>query len=300
MLDWTGMQDFLAVAETGSLSGAAKKLKVSQPTVGRRVALLEGRLDAPLFVRTSRGLDLTETGELILDHARRMEYEAHAVERLVTGQESNLSGVVTISTIEPIGSHWLVREFLPFHETFPDITVAIHMDHNAVNLLRGEADIAIRMMGAGNQADLICKKVAVIRWFFYASKGYLARKGTPQTHDDFANHDIVTPTSNIVEMVDPILLVPKYKKGKTVFCSNSMATLFNATVDGYGIGIHTALSAQQDPDLVRLFPDTPALEMDVSLVMHPDLKRSARVRAAWDYLSELFRRDRALLLGEEG
>ena len=297
MLDWTGMRDFLAVAEEGSLSAAAKKLKVSQPTMGRRIAQLEDRMGATLFVRTPRGLDLAEAGELILDHARRMENEAHAVERLLTGREAGLTGSIKISTIDTIGAGWLVQEFLPFRDRYPDISVEIHTDPHVVDLLRHEADIAIRLF-ASDQGDLITKTVAQIHWGFYASRDYIRRHGMPQSFDDLQNHTTVATSEKMYQMIEPIFKVPEFKKGKVAFRSNNMTAHLNATRAGYGIGVHTALMVKDAPELVRIFPDVTVLELDVMLVTHPDLKRSARVRAGWEFLSDLFRRNRKLLLGE--
>jgi DNA-binding transcriptional LysR family regulator len=297
MLDWTGMRDFLAVAEEGSLSAAAKRLEVSQPTVGRRIAQLEERLGAPLFIRTPKGLDLTDTGELILDHTRRMEEEAHAVERLVTGQEASLSGTVRVSTVEAIGVEWLVQNMLPFRALYPDITLEIHIDSNTVDLLRGEADIAIRLMRPG-QADLISKKVATMASGMYASQDYLARKGAPASVDDLPDHDFVLPTLKLIEDVQSLVRIPIDQKHNTVFRSNSFIALLNATRFGYGIGVHTPLYAQYCPELVRLLPEITVIEMDVFMVMHPDLRRSARIRAVWDFISTLFQQNREMLMGK--
>lgn len=297
MLDWTGMRDFLAVAEEGSLSAASKRLAVSQPTVGRRIAQLEDRLGAPLFIRTPRGLDLTDTGELILDHTRRMESEAHAVERLINGQEATLSGNVRLSTVDAIGTDWLIQNLGQYHERYPGIQLEVHIDSNPVDLLRGEADIAIRLMNAGH-ADLITKKVATMAWGLYASREYLAQHGTPETLEDLENHNVLLPSQKIVEDVKSFIRIPNFHKAKTVFRSNNFIALLNATREGFGIGVHPPVYAETHENLVRLFPEIAVVEMDVLMVMHPDLRRSARVRATWDFLSELFRRDRTLLAGE--
>ncbi|TNF97858.1 MAG: LysR family transcriptional regulator, partial [Gammaproteobacteria bacterium] len=141
-MDWRALQDVVAVAETGSLSAAARRLNVSQPTVGRRIEQLELQLGAVLFNRTAQGLSLTKVGENIINHARRMEEEALAIERTASGANQQLQGNVRISLIEDLGIGWLPEKLKAFHAQFPQLSIDVNIDNRDVNLLRREADIA--------------------------------------------------------------------------------------------------------------------------------------------------------------
>lgn len=120
----------------------------------------------------------------------------------------------------------------------------------------------------------------------------------PKDINELEKHDVILPSHKIVEDVKSFIRIPDFHKARCVFRSNSFLALLNATHEGFGIGVHSSNYASRCDNLVRLFPEVTVLEMDVLMVMHPDLRRSARIRAAWDFLSELFQRDRAMLAGE--
>jgi DNA-binding transcriptional LysR family regulator len=161
-LDWSALRDFLAVADTGSLSAAARQLRVSQPTLSRRMAALEERLGVELFQRTSRGLELSETGEAILGPARQMEREARGIEVAATGSSRALSGPVRITASEGLAIDWLTPELARFQAEHPDIEIRFLIRNTNLNLLQREADIAVRL-GRPRQADLLVRRVASTR-----------------------------------------------------------------------------------------------------------------------------------------
>ena len=189
-LDWSALRDFLAVAETGSLSRAAKKLLLRQPTLSRRIAGLEGQLKAQLFQRTPRGLVLTEAGDAVLAGARRVEQEALAIERQAEASQAALTGSVRISLTEGLGALWLPKKLAAFHLAYPALRIEMLVDNRAVNLVRREADIAVRMFRP-EQPDLIAKKAGSLRIGLYGSKSYFARRGMPNTAEDLKEHDLV-------------------------------------------------------------------------------------------------------------
>lgn len=296
MPNWDDYRAFLAIAETGSLSAAGRKLGVSQPTLSRRLTALEEKLDASLFIRTPNGLDLTETGEQILDHVRHMADEAGAVERLATGHDRGLEGTVVISVVEAIGMVWLTRHMARFRARYPGITIEIKIDLAAADLIRREADIAVRMFRP-HQANLIAKKVGSIHYGFYATEAYLEARGTPGTVEDLRGHDMVAPGAELLRYVEQQLRDQHIPLGRMVFRSNSMFALVTATRSGYGIGVHSGLAAYY-PEMIRILPEITPFKSDLWLVTHTDLKRSARIRAVFDFLSELFADHRAVLRGE--
>lgn len=298
-LVWEGIQEFLAVAGTGSLSAAARELGVSQPTVGRRIEGLETRLDAPLFLRTPQGLSLTETGEKILQHAEHMSDDALAIERIVTGRQKGLSGSVAISTLEGLGAGWLTERFGEFYAQYPDITIELMMQVQAVDLLRREADIAIRLFRP-SQLDLVARKVGNLAFGFYASKDYLKLHGAPKTTADLAQHAFVVPDQEVMRYVERELHEKGLRFSHFSFRSNSMMALIKATASGYGIGVHTCIVADRQPDLVRVLPGEAPFVQEIWLATHKDLRRSARIRAVLDFLIALFESNREALMGRPG
>ncbi len=296
MMDWTYIRDFLAVAETGSLSGAAKRLNTSQPTVGRRISSMEESVGQTLFIRTNSGLDLTEIGALLLTHAERMRDEAMVAERILTGRDTQPAGDVTISVIESLGTQWLTNEMQGFSEKYPDITLEIRVQLNAADLIRREADIAIRMFEP-NQMDLISKKAGSLALGIYASKKYLKNNPAPQNLDDLKQHRIVMASKDYLAFLEKHWRQVVPETGPVAFRSNNMNALVNATKSGYGIGVHSCLMADREDDLVRLIPDYTFANLDFWLVTHSDLKKSARIRLVYDYISELLKKNKNRLLG---
>lgn len=286
MLDWDDLKYFLAMAEQGSLSAAARKLNVSQPTLSRRLTALEESVGAELFSRTRTGLEMTALGEEMMNHARHMQDDVHAIERLITGHDSSLQGSVVISCTEAIGSLWLVQQLLGFRKQYPGITVDVKVDNAVSDLLRREADIALRMFRPV-QNDLICKRTVTMSYGYYAHKDYIAEHGTPKTFSDIKKFDFILPHDELLSYTSSEhrkkLAIPK----GAAFRSNSLVALSTAVEAGYGIGAYSCISANDNPNLVRLFDDYIVFSTDIWLVSHVELRRSARIRAMYDYLGDL-------------
>jgi len=286
MLDWDDLKYFLAMAEQGSLSAAARKLNVSQPTLSRRLTALEENVGAELFSRTRTGLEMTALGEEMMNHARHMQDDVHAIERLITGHDSSLQGSVVISCTEAIGSLWLVQQLLGFRKQYPGITVDVKVDNAVSDLLRREADIALRMFRPV-QNDLICKRTVTMSYGYYAHKDYIAEHGTPKTFSDIKKFDFILPHDELLSYTSSEhrkkLAIPK----GAAFRSNSLVALSTAVEAGYGIGAYSCIAANDNPNLVRLFDDYVVFSTDIWLVSHVELRRSARIRAMYDYLGDL-------------
>ncbi|WP_262689490.1 LysR family transcriptional regulator [Kordiimonas aestuarii] len=286
MLDWEDLKYFLAMAEHGSLSAAARKLNVSQPTLSRRLTALEENIGAELFARTRAGLEMTLLGEQMRHHARHMQDDVHAMERLVTGHDSSLSGSVMISCIEAIGAMWLVQKLGNFIEQYPGITVDVKVDNAVSDLLRREADIALRMFRPV-QNDLVAKRTVTMNYGYYASKSYLETRGKPQALKELKEHNFILPHDEILTQTktDPRKVYSLSRSA--TFRSNSMMALATAVESGFGIGAYSCVMAVDKPDLVRLFDDLTVFSTDIWLVSHAELRRSARIRAMYDYLGDM-------------
>jgi len=287
MFNWDDLKYFLAMADEGSLSAAARKLNVSQPTLSRRLTTLEEQVGSDLFARTRTGLEMTAIGEQLIDHARHMRDDVYSIERMITGHDSSLQGNVVISCIEILGADWLVRHTRPFREQFPGITVEFKIENVASDLLRREADIAIRMFRPV-QNDLIAKRAGTMKYGYYASKQYIEKRGKPENIEDLSGHEFILPHDEILAHTNKFNQRPIHPRGNIAFRSNNLISLSSAVREGFGIGAYSCIMADKDPNLVRLFDDLVVFSSDIWLVSHAELRRSARIRAMFDFLSELF------------
>ena len=295
-MDWSALKAFLAAAEAGSFSAAARRLRLSQPTVSRQVAELERDLNARLFVRQARGLVLTPSGEGILELARRMEETAVAVERRLGGEEATAGGLVRITVTEGLASLWLIDRLVPFRLAHPALALDIRVDNMAVDLARREADIAIRLFRP-KQADLVAKRVGNLGFGLYAAASYLARKGEPRTLADLAGHDLVG-FGEVPFLPSQGSWLMQAAGGRALaFRSNSLTAQYQAIRAGWGIGAAPHFVMAKDAGVRRVLPEARAPVQDLWLVVHGDLRRSPRIRLVFDELAALFARHRAELAG---
>lgn len=286
MKDWADMRMFLAIVEQGSLMAAAEQLELTQPTVGRRLAAMEERLGLPLFVRTGRRMQLTDTGNLILENARRMEREMLAIERAVEVQSKGLAGEVVITSTEGTGTEWLAPELKEFHKRHPDIVLNIRVDSRSVDLVRREADIALRL-GRPTEPDLIARFLVNIGFGLYASESYLRKHGELKSLEEIADRNIIaiygpSGISRLTFNLDS----EERPMGKTVFATNSPAAQISAARAGYGIAALSHRWAAMYKELRPVLPGFTVAETEMWLVTHEELRHSARIRAVSDFLAE--------------
>ena len=299
MKNWSDYPIFLAVAEAGSLTAAGRVLGMSQPTVGRRIRALEDHFGTALLKRESGSLIPTNFGQSMLDHIRRMQDEASAIDRSSATLEDSLSGVVRLSATEGIGTGWLPGVMQNFRTEHPDVLIDIGIGFQNFNLAQREADIALRWRSPGEQNSLIGRKVAEVGFGFFASQDYLDRRDAPATPEELIEHDGV-----IAQIMDGKSLWLMDNDGKMIhkpkritFNTNSIWAFDQALVHGYGIGVLPMCGLiNRDLGLVRVLPDIIHVE-SLYLVAHQDLKRSMRIRAVFDYLVGAFKEDAGFFKG---
>jgi len=295
-LDWTALRDFLAVAETGSLSRAARRLGVSQPTLTRRMAALEDRFRTELFRRTPRGVELTEAGESILPAARQMEQEAHAAELVVSGRDTALAGVVRVTATEGLGIHWLTPTLAEFQLAHPAIEIQLLLQSQVLNLLQREADIAVRL-SRPLQPDLVGRKVGELAFGLYASREYLERHGRPATPEDLARHRSVAFDEATRWLSGPGASLERALSAASVaFRASSGQAQLAAIRAGCGIGAAVRFLAARHAELEQVLPET-EIALELWLITHPALRRSARIRAVFDFLAQRFESAQGLFRG---
>lgn len=284
-LDWNLIRSFVAVAETGSLSAAARRLSASQPTLGRHVAELEAALGVVLFRRGRRGYELTQSGAALHERALPMAAQAAAFQRLAAGSTERVAGTVRITASEVVSAYVLPAMLSRLGEAEPEIEVEIVATDAVDNLLRRDADIAVRMV-APTQLDLIARKVADLPLTACAAKTYLNRRGTPREPEDLAGHDLVGYDRS------PLLIDGFRGFGVEIdrhafrIRSDSQVVFWEAVRAGNGVGFAQAALAAREPLVEAILPQLSLPVLPMWLAMHRDVRASPRIRRVADFLHE--------------
>ena len=284
MQDWSLIQSFLAVAETGSLSAAARRLHRSQPTLGRHIQSLETLLGAKLFDRHTRGLRLSPTGESLLPHAQAVKTAMNALSLTAAGQAEVLHGTVRI-TASVFASHYILPPILAdIRRKEPEIQLDLLPTDASGNLLFREADIAIRMYRP-TQLDIVTRHIADIPMGVFAAPSYLQLKGTPASVEELMAHDLVGYDSN------DMILRGMRNMGWTVTrdqfavrCDNQ-ATYWQLVRAGCGIGFSQLGVGRADPDVREILLGLEIPPLPVWLATHQAIQQSPRIRRVWDLLA---------------
>lgn len=284
-IGWELYRSFLGVLREGSLSGAARALGLTQPAVGRHVAALEAALRVPLFTRSSSGLMPTDVALALRAHAEAMESTADALARAATSFGEDVRGVVRISASDVVGVEVLPPIVARLRQRHPALTVELALTNRVQDLLRREADIAVRMTRPG-QTQLIARHIGGIELGLHAHRDYLARRGTPRDAGELVRHALIghdRPTAFIRQIAKSF---PGFDRGAFALRTDSDLAQLALIRCGAGIGACQAALAKRDPALVRVLPKAFAGRLDMWVTMHEDLRGSPRCRAAFDALAE--------------
>ncbi|MFC2969402.1 LysR family transcriptional regulator [Acidimangrovimonas pyrenivorans] len=284
-LDWSLVQVLLAVAEAGSLSGAARVLGLSQPTLGRQVQAAEQALGLSIFRRHARGLELTEAGAALIAPARAMREAAARLQLAAAGQETGLRGTVRI-TASTVVAHYLLPPILArIRAAEPEIELELHPSDTTENLLFREADIAVRMYRP-EQLDVITRHVGEIGIGLYAAQSYLDRRGTPTTVEELQQHDWVGFDRS--ELMLRALRRMGWQVDRGFFRTrcDDQATYWQLVAAGCGIGGGQHHIGRSTPGVVRLMPELPIPSLPMWLTAAEALRQTPRLRRVWDLLAE--------------
>lgn len=283
-LDWTLIQTFLAVAETGSLSAAARVLGTSQPTLGRKVREAEAALGVELFHRHPKGLVLTETGQEMLAPARAMREAAAQMALTAAGRDRALSGSVRI-TASAVVSHFLLPPVLArLRREEPGIEIDLVASDSSENLLFREADIAVRMYRPG-QLDVITRHVTDLAMGAYAAPEFLDRHGRPDTTDELLRLDWVGFDRN--EMIIQGMRQAGWPVSRGFFKlrTDDQAAYWQLVRAGGGVGIMQQAVGEADDAVERIMPGLALPRLPVWLTAHEAVRRVPRVARVWDALA---------------
>ena len=294
MLDWDDLRFFLAVTRLGKLSSAARELRVSQPTVGRRLASLEANLGVRLLDRTPDGYVLTPAGQDVRERAERLELEAHALERIVGGQDTRMMGLVRVTCAETVAAHILAPCFAAFHKQHSDIMVELIPDPRELSLSMREAELSVRLTQP-IQHDLAVRRVGSLAFALYASPDYLDQHGVPDFEDGCPGHFIIGQINDVESAPQFSWLSALTPRAKIAFQTSSHEAAVSAACHGAGLACLARFRADQETGLVCLTPPVRVPTTGIWLVVHKDNKDTSRIRAVMTHITQSVRALRASL-----
>ncbi|HSH43959.1 MAG TPA: LysR family transcriptional regulator [Arenicellales bacterium] len=282
---WDHYRSFLAVVREGSLSGAARRLGLTQPTVGRHVDALERSLDAALFVRHRAGLSPTEQALDLVAHAEAMESAAAALVRQASGEAEEPQGTVRITASEIVGCEVLPGVLARFRADYPGIELELMTSDRVSNLLTREADIAVRMTRP-EQGALVAKRIGVVPIGLFAHRHYVRRHGIPRSVAELRQHSGIGFDQDARAYAALRAHGIELDRSLFDFRTDSNPAQLAALRAGMGIGGVQKAIAARDPDLVPVLPDEFGFSLEMWLAMHEDLRSVRRVRLLFEFLAQ--------------
>ena len=282
--DWNRARAFLVTAEEGSLSAAARALGMAQPTLGRQVSALEEELGVVLFERVGRGLTLTPSGAQLLEQVRKMGEAANEMSLKSFGQSQVIEGKVRLAASEIFAAFTLPPILMKLRKSHPAITIDVITSSETSDLLRREADIAIRYFHP-KEPDLIAKKVGTSGGALYATPEYIQKIGNPQLPYDLRNAEFINVdnTGALMRGLNEMGL-NLTEKNFPIYTPNWLV-MWEYVKCGLGIGILDTSIADYEPKVIRILPDIEPLAYPTYLVAHRELHTSARIRIVYDFLA---------------
>ena len=283
--DWNLIRTLLATLEQGSLLGAARVLHLSQPTVGRHVAELERQLGTVLFERTGRGLSPTAAALVLAESARTMESGALELGQVLRGELRREQATVRLTASTPVATYLMPGLLTHMRLALPGIRVELVASNAVKNLLRREADIAIRMVRPA-QNTVIARKIGEVRLGAYAHRNYLARRGLPRRQADLLQHDLIAGDSDTTVLEGLRSLGQPVDPACFALRCDDLIVQWQAVAAGLGIGFASAYMARAHPDVVPVLGGVLKITpLPMWLVVHRELRSSPHIRSVYDFLA---------------
>ena len=285
LFDWSLVRSFLAVLEKGSLLAASRDLQLSQPTIGRHVAELESQLGLVLFDRNGRGLLPTEAAYHLADSARIMQSGADQLARNVLGADLGASGTVRITASQPVSCYVLPPLLAQMRLSLPDVQVELVASNEVSNLLRREADIAVRMVQS-EQASIIARRVGKVTLRACAHQDYLRRRGVPRQPNDLLAHDLIGGDRNDDTLKGFAAQGLVVGREQFAFRADDLIVVWQAVRAGLGVGFVSEYLIRSDSAVIPVLPKLKIEPLPVWLAVHKEIRTSKRIRAVYDFLAD--------------
>jgi len=284
-IDWALYRSFLAVLKEGSLSGAARTIGLTQPSVGRHIDALEAMLGVTLFTRAQDGLRPTRTAFELRAPVEAIAAAAQQAVRVVAGTAGDEHGTVRVTASDIMGAEVLPRILADYRESNPNIAIELALSNRNADLLKREADIAVRMMRPTQKA-LVAKRIGTVRIGMFAHRRYVENRGLPKNLAELAQHTLI----GFDQDPDTARLLKKWglnvQREDFSFRSDNDLAQLSALRAGFGVGGCHVHLARRDPDLIPILPRELQFELDMWLVTHDGLRRNNRVMNLYAFLAE--------------
>ena len=284
-LDWSLLASFAAVGEHGSLSAAARATGTSQPTLSRHITALEQQIGARLFERETRGVVLTATGATLLAHAQDMANAASKFSMALDGRDEMLTGTIRLTASQIMATYVLPDILTELRQAEPSIDVELVATDKTENLLRREADIAVRMYRP-TQEDVISRKIGELRMGMYASRSYVEQFGLLTSIEDARDHAVIGYDRNtqIIEGFKAAGI--DVDRNFFAFRSDDQVVCWEMAKAGFGIGFNQIQIGDNERNMVRVASAGEVGRLPVWLTAHSELRASPRVRFVFDFLAD--------------
>ncbi len=284
-MDWDQVKYFLYIAKTGSLSRAAKALKVNHSTVSRRIKALEKMLKTRLFDKMPTGIKLTASGDTLLKHALVIEGHINSARQALKGQGELLCGTIRISTEDTFGFHILPDLLDKFRKKYPHVVLDLNITSSFANLTHREADIVITARKKPPE-HLVGRHLGPIKMILTASHRYLQRFGTPETMKDLSQHRILCPNETLGHLKIVRWIHKNIPEENIVFMSDKLLSLFHMAKRHVGIAVLPHNLIKHEKDLVPLIPLPENCGSDAWVLTHPDLKETLTIKTFIKYIGD--------------
>jgi DNA-binding transcriptional LysR family regulator len=293
-VDWNDLKYLLALKRAGTLAGAARALAVDHSTVSRRLVALEDAIGSQLLRRTPEGLSFTEAGNSAAVTAEAIDAATSTLLVKLAGADNRVAGLVRLTCVEAF-IPLLAAEARQIQESYPELRVELLPSTGTLDLLRREADVALRMFRP-KQAALVARHVGKVGWSLFASEEYVRRKGELRSLGDFSGHDLIAYENEVGSAFGPRWLEEHAGAGTVVMRCDTVRGALLAIAQGVGIGTVPCFMAANEPSLRRMTPEVTA-NNEVFLVTAPDLQDLKRIRLVLESVAAAFHRNRALFAG---
>lgn len=283
--DWNHIRAFLATAETGSFSAAARKLGQTQPTLSRQIAALEQDLGVMLFERIGRTLEITQSGMELLEHTRLMGDAANQIALTASGQAQSIDGLVRITASDVMSAYFLPDLLREVRAQAPRLRIDVIASNDIQDLMRREADIAIRHVRP-EQPELIAKLVQEASGHFYATTEYLNHAGRPKSKRALSQHEFISfgNTDQMIAYLKPLgihLSDENFRLG-----SQNGIVAWEYAKQGFGIAPMSEVVGDATPGVERVIPGMEPIKFPIWLTTHRELHTSRRIRLVFDLLAD--------------